>query len=85
MVSIKFIIGFGIVIYLIIVIFGFSLDYPANFITTTTILVLIYIIYSFSKEIDSLKKQIKQKEEEWKAVDFEERLKALKKIEKNEK
>ena len=44
---------------------------------------LLFLIYGFDKQIADLKKKLEQKEKEWKAVDLEERLKALKSLERD--
>lgn len=75
-------IGWGIAIYIVIVVFGFILSpgNPANIIVTTTILSLLYVIYTFSKEIDNLKGETKSKDEILKNLDWEDLLKAQKRM-----
>ncbi len=64
--TIKFasIVGWGIAIWLVILVFGMSQPYPANFMTTTTIFFLFIIIYGFNGEINRLKKELKERDEQ---------------------
>lgn len=46
--------------------------------------VVVWYIYALEKQIDNLQKDLKEKEREWRAVDIEERLKALKSLQTQE-